>query len=113
MIRIDFTDEGITERLYRRVDAMTGPAAWQEVSALLQRVRAMDSSLFMELEPAVIAYASAREDASLTLGIELATSPSLWLLAPLPAPPTDEEIEKWKQEREARKQAHQPGDKEE
>lgn len=87
---IDFNSEAISERLYRKIDSMTGPAAWQEVSRLLTKVRAVDNQLHSELELAVISYASGREDAALTLGIELATRPALWLLAPLPPPPTDE-----------------------
>lgn len=95
---IDFGDEGISERLYRRVDAMTGPEAWQELSAIMQRVRAMDCALFMELEPAVNTYAARQVEAGISLGVELATGPALWLLEPLPEPPTDAEVEQWREE---------------
>lgn len=76
-----FADETISTRIYKRIDALTGPDAWQELSALLQRVRAIDSSLFMDLENAVLAYASQQSDAAFVVGYEAATRPVPWMFA--------------------------------
>ena len=74
-----FGDETIAERISARVDAATEPAAWHQVSALLQRVRAMDAPLFMDLEAAVIAYAVGREEAVFVTGYDAATKPAPWM----------------------------------
>lgn len=74
-----FNNGHVAERITARVDAATGPAAWQELSALLQRVRAMDCALFMDLESAVIAYAVGREEAGFVTGFTVATQPAPWL----------------------------------
>ena len=75
-----FNNGHVAERITARVDAATGPAAWQELSALLQRVRAMDCNLFYELEAAAVAYGCQREEAGFVTGYQAATQPAAWLL---------------------------------
>lgn len=75
-----FEDETISEKIDARIDAMTGPVARQEVSALLAKVRSVDPALFLSLESAMNAYTFCREEAAFVLGVEVATRPSLWLL---------------------------------
>lgn len=74
-----FQDETIAERITARVDAATGPAAWQELSALLQRVRDMDCTLFMALESAVNVYAGQQVEAAFVVGYQAATQPAPWI----------------------------------
>ena len=74
-----FNDGATAERITARVDAATGPDAWQEVSRLLSQVRAMDCKLFMNLESAVVAYAVGREEAAFCVGVEAASNPAEWL----------------------------------
>lgn len=109
MIRIDFDNQTISDKLYRRIDTMIDPGLEHDWLAALDIV---DAKLGREMHEVVynatMALLIAREEAGITLGIELATGPALWLLEPLPPPPTDEQVEAWKQEREARKQERRP-----
>ena len=74
-----FNDETISEKIDARIDAMTGPAAWQEVSALLAKVRAMDGNLFYALESAVNVYAGQQVEAAFVVGYQAATQPAPWI----------------------------------
>ena len=105
MIQIDFSDEGIAERIYRRIDSMTGPEPERALLTAFSEIDAISRELHNRVWDAVIAYAVAREEAALRLGVELATGPALWLLEPLPEPPTDEQVAQWKRQREERKRS--------
>ena len=66
-----FNDETTAERITARIDAMTGPAAWQEVSALLQLRAALatiDPAQADAIFAAATTLASAWADAALLVG---------------------------------------------